>query len=251
MFIALPNLDKTFTSTLFLTREGFEKLDASGKVVEYFDEKFPGVVPDLITEDDLRKQYTSNQHLPLISIKCTPYHYEDCGVIVGDAAHAMVPFYGQGMNAGLEDVRVLFDFIDKHPNDRSKALREYTKERTPDAHAINDLAMGNYREMASDVKKPLYLLRKWVEEQLYLYVPSAGWATQYSRVTFSNLRYSKVIQASQRQAKILHGVVGLALASVAVTAFWFARSGGAQQAKMGIMRSICVIAQRMQKLTEG
>lgn len=251
MFIALPNLDKTFTSTLFLTREGFEKLDASGKVVEYFDEKFPGVVPDLITEDDLRKQYTSNQHLPLISIKCTPYHYEDCGVIVGDAAHAMVPFYGQGMNAGLEDVRVLFDFIDKHPNDRSKALREYTRERTPDAHAINDLAMGNYREMASDVRKPLYLLRKWVEEQLYLYVPSAGWATQYSRVTFSNLRYSKVIQASQRQAKILHGVVGLALASVAVTAFWFARSGGAQQAKMGIMRSICVIAQRMQKLTEG
>ena len=251
MFIALPNLDKTFTSTLFLTREGFEKLDASGKVVEYFDEKFPGVVPDLITEDDLRKQYTSNQHLPLISIKCTPYHYEDCGVIVGDAAHAMVPFYGQGMNAGLEDVRVLFDFIDKHPNDRSKALREYTRERTPDAHAINDLAMGNYREMASDVKKPLYLLRKWVEEQLYLYVPSAGWATQYSRVTFSNLRYSKVIQASQRQAKILHGVVGLALASVAVTAFWFAKSGGAQQAKMGIMRSICVIAQRMQKLTEG
>jgi kynurenine 3-monooxygenase len=111
--------------------------------------------------------------------------------------------------------------------------------------------MGNYREMASDVKKPLYLLRKWVEEQLYLYVPSAGWATQYSRVTFSNLRYSEVIQASQRQAKILHGMVGLALASVAGAAFWFARSGGAQQAKMGILRSICVIAQKLQKLTEG
>ena len=117
MFIALPNLDKTFTATLFLTRKGFEELDESGKVVEYFDKKFPGVVPDLITEDDLRKQYASNQHLPLISIKCTPYHYGNSGVIVGDAAHAMVPFYGQGMNAGLEDVRVLFDLIDKHPND--------------------------------------------------------------------------------------------------------------------------------------
>ncbi|KAI4703340.1 kynurenine 3-monooxygenase, mitochondrial precursor [Alternaria sp. BMP 2799] len=251
MFIALPNLDKTFTSTLFLTREGFEQLDASGKVVEYFNEKFPGVVPELITEDDLRKQYTSNQHLPLISIKCTPYHYGDSGVILGDAAHAMVPFYGQGMNAGLEDVRVLFDFIDKYPNDRSKALDEYTKERTPDAHTINDLADGNYREMASDVKKPLYLLRKWVEEQLYIYVPSIGWATQYSRVTFSNMRYSEVRQAAQRQAKILNGVAGLVLASVAGTAFWFARSGGAQHAKMGIMRSICVVAQKMQKLTEG
>jgi kynurenine 3-monooxygenase len=249
MFIALPNLDKTFTSTLFLTREGFEQLDASGKVVEYFDRKFPGVVPDLITEDELCKQFTSNQHLPLISIKCTPYHYGDSGVILGDAAHAMVPFYGQGMNAGLEDVRVLFDFLDKYPEDRSKALSEYTKERTPDAQTINDLALGNYQEMASDVKKPLYLLRKWVEEQLYLYVPSAGWATQYSRVTFSNMRYSDVQKAAQRQANVLNGVVGLAFASAIGSAFCFARSGGAQQAKMGIFRSICVLAQKLQKLT--
>jgi kynurenine 3-monooxygenase len=249
MFIALPNLDKTFTSTLFLTREGFEQLDASGKVVEYFDRKFPGVVPDLITENELRKQFTSNQHLPLISIKCTPYHYGDSGVILGDAAHAMVPFYGQGMNAGLEDVRVLFDFLDKYPEDRSKALSEYTKERTPDAQTINDLALGNYQEMASDVKKPLYLLRKWVEEQLYLYVPSAGWATQYSRVTFSNMRYSEVQKAAQRQANVLNGVVGLAFASAIGSAFCFARSGGAQQAKMGIFRSICVLAQKLQKLT--
>ncbi|KAH9868396.1 kynurenine 3-monooxygenase, mitochondrial precursor [Plenodomus biglobosus] len=251
MFIALPNLDKTFTATLFLTKDGFEQLDTSGKIVEYFADKFPGVVPQLISEDELRKQYTTNQHLPLISIKCSPYHYGASGVIVGDSAHAMVPFYGQGMNAGLEDVRVLFDFLDKYPGDRSKALNEYTKERTPDAQTINDLALGNYREMASDVKKPLYLLRKWIEEQLYLYVPSLGWATQYSRVTFSNMRYSEVHSATQRQAKILNGVVGFALASVVGSAFWFARVGGVQKAKMGILRSICVIAQRLQKAVEG
>ena len=251
MFIALPNLDKTFTSTLFLTREGFEQLDASGKVVEYFDKKFPGVVPDLITEDELRKQYTSNQHLPLISIKCTPYHYGGSGVIVGDSAHAMVPFYGQGMNAGLEDVRVLFEFLDEYPKDWTKALDEYTKQRTPDAQTINDLALGNYHEMASDVKKPLYLLRKWIEEQLYLYVPSLGWATQYSRVTFSNMRYSEVQQAAKRQAKILNGVVGLAFTSVVGCAFWFARSRGGHHAKKGIMRTICVAAQKLQKFTKG
>lgn len=251
MFIALPNQDKTFTATLFLTKTGFQDLDKSGKVVEYFDLKFPGVVPDLITEDELRKQYTTNQHLPLISIKCSPYHFGSSGVIVGDAAHAMVPFYGQGMNAGLEDVRVLFEILDKYPDDRAKALNEYTHQRTPDAQTINDLALRNYYEMASDVKKPLYLLRKKIEEALDLYLPSAGWATQYSRVSFSNMRYSEVHEASQRQARILNRVVGLTLATVLGSSFWFARTGGAERAKMGILKSICWVARRTQELING
>ncbi|KAF1913687.1 kynurenine 3-monooxygenase [Ampelomyces quisqualis] len=251
MFIALPNLDKSFTSTLFLPRSGFEHLVASGKVVEYFDEKFPGVVPDLITDEQLRKQFNEHDHLPLISIKCSPYHYGSTGVIIGDAAHAMVPFYGQGMNAGLEDVRVLFEFLDRYPNDQAKALTEYSKQRTPDAQTINDLALGNYREMASDVKKPLYLLRKWLEEKLYLYIPNAGWATQYSRVTFSNMRYSEVQDAASRQARILNGVVCVVALSFIGSAFWLTRTGGVQQAKKGLLRSICLVAQQAQKLTQG
>lgn len=251
MFIAIPNTDKTFTSTLFMSKEDFEELEASGKVVEYFSKNFPAVVPDLIAEDDLLKQFTNNEHLPLISIKCTPYHYDSAGVIVGDAAHAMVPFYGQGMNAGLEDVRVLFETLDNNPNDRTKALNEYTKQRTPDAQTINDLALGNYREMASDVTKPLYLLRKWVEETLYVHFPSLGWATQYSRVTFSNMRYSEVHQASQRQARILNSVVGLALAAVAGSALLFAGNGGLQRAKMGILRGVCLAAQGAQRVVRG
>jgi kynurenine 3-monooxygenase len=251
MFIALPNLDKSFTSTLFLTRSGFDDLTTSGRIVEYFDEKFPGVVPDLITGDELRKQFREHDHLPLISIKCSPYHYGSTGVIIGDAAHAMVPFYGQGMNAGLEDVRVLFDFLDKYPNDQAKALREYSKQREPDAQTINDLALGNYREMASDVKKPLYLLRKWIEEQLYLYIPSAGWATQYSRVTFSNMRYSEVQAAASRQAKVLNSVVGLTALTLLGTTLLLTRGGGLQQAKKGFLRSICLVAQQAQKLTQS
>ncbi|KAF2192105.1 kynurenine 3-monooxygenase [Zopfia rhizophila CBS 207.26] len=251
MFIALPNLDNTFTATLFLTRSGFEELDASGAVVEYFNSNFPGVVPDLITEDELREQYSTNQHLPLISIKCSPYHFGSSGIIVGDAAHAMVPFYGQGMNAGLEDVRVLFEFLDKYPTDRAKALQEYTNHRIPDAQTINDLALRNYREMATDVKRPLYLLRKWIEETLDLYLPSAGWATQYSRVTFSNMRYSEVQGASQRQARILNAVVGLGLASVIGSGFWFARSGAGSRAKRSVLLSICFIARKTQELLRG
>lgn len=251
MFIALPNGDKTFTSTLFLTRTGFEELDKSGKIVDYFHAKFPGVVPDLITEDELREQYTSNPHLPLITIKCTPYHYSSTGVILGDAAHAMVPFYGQGMNAGLEDVRVLFDCLDAHPDDRATALAQYSALRTPDAATINDLALRNYQEMASDVKKPLYLLRKRIEETLDLWVPSWGWTTQYSRVTFSNMRYSEVKQASQRQAMILNGVVGLTMASILGGGFWFARSVGSERLKMGVLRSICWVARRVDALIKG
>ncbi|KAF2691919.1 kynurenine 3-monooxygenase [Lentithecium fluviatile CBS 122367] len=251
MFIALPNLDKTFTATLFLTRSGFEQLDGSGKVVEYFYQKFPGVVPDLITGNELRKQYTTNQHLPLISIKCSPYHFASSGVIVGDAAHAMVPFYGQGMNAGLEDVRVLFEFLDKYPLDRARALKAYSEQRTPDAQTINDLALRNYQEMASDVKKPLYLFRKWLEETLDLYLPSAGWATQYSRVTFSNMRYSEVQRRAQMQARILNGVVGFTLAAFVGSGFWFAKAGGVARVKMGVLRSICWAAQRAQKLVQS
>lgn len=251
MFIALPNLDNTFTATLFLTRAGFDQLDASGKVVEYFNQRFPGVVPDLITEDELRKQYTTNQHLPLISIKCTPYHFGSSGVIVGDAAHAMVPFYGQGMNAGLEDVRVLFQILDSYPGDRATALQHYSQQRTPDAQTINNLALRNYQEMATDVKSPMYLLRKWIEETLDLYVPSAGWATQYSRVTFSNMRYSEVNRLAHRQATILNSLVGLTFAALVGSSFWFSRSGGMQRVKMGVLRSVCWIARRTQELMQG
>jgi kynurenine 3-monooxygenase len=251
MFIALPNLDNTFTSTLFLTRSGFEQLDASGEVVKYFDEKFPGVVPDLITEAELRKQFKEHDHLPLISIKCSPYHFGSTGVIIGDAAHAMVPFYGQGMNAGLEDVRVLFEFLDSFPNDQAKALDEYSKQRIPDAQTINDLALGNYQEMASDVKKPLYLLRKWIEEKLYLYVPSIGWATQYSRVTFSNMRYSEVRDSADRQARVLNGVVGLAALSLVGSTLWFARFGGFKKAEGNVSRAVYSVAQQLQKLISG
>ncbi len=141
----------------------------------------------------------------------------------------MVPFYGQGMNAGLEDVRVLFDFLDQHgvydptvssdsasrAEARAKALTDYTMQRTPDASAINDLALRNYTEMRASVKSPLYRLRKWIEESVNKYVPSLGWSTQYSRVSFENERYSEVEKAVQRQGRILTVVVGLSLAALA------------------------------------
>ena len=141
-------------------------------------------------------------------------------MIVGDAAHAMVPFYGQGMNAGLEDVNVLFEIFDKQPPrtvhsgihdvNRAAALSEYSSTRAPDAHSINKLALQNYVEMRASVTSPVYKLRKWLEETLSVYAPSLGWQTQYSRVSFGNEPYAQVIKKSKRQTDLLvRGLVGL------------------------------------------
>lgn len=229
MFIAIPSLDKSFTCTLFLPERHFKRLDnsISTDLVPFFKHNFPGVVPDLITEEELRKQYGENPHLPLISIKCKPHHYNSSVVILGDSAHAMVPFYGQGMNAGLEDVRVLFDFLDKHvahgkeaAQARAAALEEYTSQRAPDAFAINDLALRNYQEMRSDVTSPLYRARKRIEESASKYMPSLGWATQYSRVSFGNERYSEVEKAVQRQGRVLAAVLTTVLVGLLGKGAW-------------------------------
>ncbi|KZF26229.1 FAD/NAD(P)-binding domain-containing protein [Xylona heveae TC161] len=244
MFIAIPSLDRSFTCTLFAPQDVFARLSSSlssdpsdpsafsssstpshpsdpsgpsgSDLLTFFNTHFPGVVPDLISPDALRWQFSNNPHLPLISIKCTPYHYSSKVVIVGDAAHAMVPFYGQGMNAGLEDVRVLFDVLDSYSPGSSSldkyssdnmgaALSAYTRLRTPDAHAINDLALSNYIEMRASVRSPVYLLRKTIEEFISSRFPSTGWATQYARVCFGNERYSDVQHAVARQGRILAG----------------------------------------------
>lgn len=242
MFIAIPSVDKSFTCTLFAPESYFAALTplSPESFVSSFSENFPGVCPDLISPEDLCQQFTENPHLPLLSIKCTPYHYKSTVVIIGDAAHAMVPFYGQGMNAGLEDVRVLFDFLDAHDvysnspklatstnQRREGALNAYTLQRTPDAAAINDLALQNYQEMSAGVKSPLYRMRKWLEESISLYLPSLGWSTQYSRVSFENQRYSEVEKAVARQGKVIVTAISLgSVGLVGLTAFGLLQKKG-------------------------
>jgi kynurenine 3-monooxygenase len=207
----------------------FSRLDNDPSLLpRFFDEHFPGVT-SLISEDDLIDSFTTNPHLPLISLKCKPYHHGSAGVVIGDAAHAMVPFYGQGMNAGMEDVRILFSILDKHaalgsesnnpffddvsvtthwmPSaldlERGRALAEYSAVRAPDAHTINDLALQNYVEMRASVLSRRYRLRKFLEEFMSLHFPGSGWQTKYSRVSFSNEGYAEVVRRSEHQGKVL------------------------------------------------
>jgi len=213
MFIAIPSLDGSFTCTLFLPSAGFNALEGDpSSVPSFFNAHFPGVTR-LISPSALIKSFTQNPHLPLISITCQPYNFSDSAVILGDAAHAMVPFYGQGMNAGLEDVNVLFSFFDKHSATstdpetiayhRAQALSEYSSFRAADAHAINDLSLQNFTEMRASVVSPVYMLRKWLEERMSVYFPNTGWRTKYSRVSFGNERYSEVVRRSERQGRLL------------------------------------------------
>lgn len=221
MFIAIPSEDGSFTCTLFLPSQQTAELEKDPHALPaFFDRNFPGVT-QLIPSESLVASFKENPHLPLISIKCGPYHHESSAVIIGDAAHAMVPFYGQGMNAGMEDVRVLFSILDKYsgapgdrlgnkagdltmtPLQRSQALAEYSQVRKPDAHIINDMALQNYIEMRSSVLSRRYRIRKFLEEFISDKFPRLGWRTKYSMVSFSNEPYSRVVLKSDFQGKVL------------------------------------------------
>lgn len=147
----------------------------------------------------------------------------------------MVPFYGQGMNAGFEDVRVLFEHISAHPDNLALALSNYTRERKADAHTINDLAMRNYIEMRDNVTSRLYKFRKATEEILYAYTPFLGIRTLYSYVSFSNVRYSEVVQRVNWQQGVLNRMGGMLALGVMVGAATLVRRmmGGGTQTRAG------------------
>ena len=146
MMIGLPNQDKTFTVTLFMPTEVFEGIQDRDTLLQFFNTNFRDAIP-LIGKEKLVTDFFANRHLPLVSVKCFPYHVSSSSVIMGDAAHAMVPFYGQGMNCGMEDCLVMEDAIDKNPGNLEGALADYSETRNPDAEAMCDLAMYNYIEV--------------------------------------------------------------------------------------------------------
>jgi len=170
MMIGLPNQDKTFTVTLFMPTSTFESIKDRDGVLQFFNENFRDSI-NLIGKEKLVSDFFSNRALPLVSIKCSPYNIAGKAVIMGDAAHAMVPFYGQGMNCGMEDCLVLEDALDKHKGDLEKSLEEYSINRNPDAEAMCDLAMYNYIEMRDLVNKKSFLVRKKLDNFLHWLLP--------------------------------------------------------------------------------
>ena len=202
MLIALPNLDGSFTCTLFFPFEGeysFASLNRSEKMVDFFQQQFPDAVP-LIA--DLEGDFFGNLTGNLITIKCAPWYVGGKALLLGDSAHAIVPFYGQGMNCAFEDCTLLNQIIDQHGDDWETVFSEYQLKRKADADAIAQLALDNFIEMRDSVANPKFLLKKKLERQLEEQFPGEFLST-YSRVTFHRLPYSEALEMGKIQDRIL------------------------------------------------
>ena len=156
---------------------------------------------------DLCHQFFHNPVSPLVTIKCYPWVREDQFALIGDAAHAIVPFFGQGMNCGFEDCRILDELIENHGDDWKTILEEYQELRKPDADAIADMAVNNFTEMRDRTADPKFLLQKKIEAKLHEKYPDK-WIPAYSQVTFSpDIRYSEALKRGQKQEAIMQEVM--------------------------------------------
>jgi kynurenine 3-monooxygenase len=203
MLIALPNQDKSFTCTLFFPFEGeasFSKLTTANQVTSFFEKTFPDAVPLM---PGLVNDFFHNPVSSLVTVKCYPWIRDDKFALIGDAAHAIVPFFGQGMNCGFEDCRILDELIEKHGDDWKRTFEEYQQLRKPDTDAIADLAVNNFTEMREKTADARFLLQKKIEARLHEKYPSR-WIPAYSQVTFSpQIRYSEALRRGNQQETIM------------------------------------------------
>lgn len=207
MLIALPNMDGSFTCTLFFPFEGeksFDKLDSPEKVRLFFEKEFAetiSLIPDLV------EQFFKNPIASLVTVKCFPWIREDKFSLIGDAAHAVVPFYGQGMNCGFEDCLVLNNLIDEFDHDWNLILDKFQDLRKPDADAIADMAIENFIEMRAKTADPKFLLQKKIEARMQARYPEL-WIPSYTQVTFRpDIRYSEALQNSRKQEAIMKEIM--------------------------------------------
>ncbi|MBK8912725.1 MAG: FAD-dependent monooxygenase [Chlorobi bacterium] len=204
MMIALPNPNATFTCTVFAAfdgEDGFDTVLGDDAVNGYFQRHFPDALPLMPT---LLHDWRTNPSSRLGTVFCGPWHLDDWGLLIGDAAHAIVPFYGQGMNCCFEDCFVL-DTLLADSHDWGSIMPQFYALRKPNADAIARLAVANFFEMRSRVVDPHYLRKKSIEARLHELFPDR-WMPLYSMVTFSTIGYAEALQRSGQQDALLQSV---------------------------------------------
>jgi len=206
MLIAMPNVDGSFTCTLFMPFEGpnsFESLKDKETLEAFFATHFPSttdVIPNLV--QDFFKNPTST----LVTMKCYPWVYKDKVALIGDACHAIVPFYGHGMNAGFEDITILGQMMEQYGDDWHTLLAKYQESRKPNADAIAELSYRNFMEMSTDTANAGFLLKKKIEKWFSEKHPDK-WLPLYSRVTFSHRPYAEALAIGDRQKAIMDEIM--------------------------------------------
>ena len=219
MMIALPNPDGSFTCTLFWEFKGprsFETTTTDDAVRRFFDEEFPDAVP-LMPEllDDFRENPTG----ALVTIRCAPWFYKDKVALVGDAAHAVVPFYGQGMNAAFEDCVVLDECLAAFPQDRENAYADYFQRRKENADALADLAVANFIEMRDKTASKTFRAKKKLDHWLEAALPGV-YLPLYTMVTFTRMPYAAAAKRARLQDAFVFGTLALVSAALLVSLVW-------------------------------
>ena len=208
--IALPNPDGSFTCTLFWEFEGprsFESTKTDDDVRRFFDEEFPDAVPLMPTLlDDFRENPTGS----LVTVRCAPWHYQNKVALVGDAAHAVVPFYGQGMNAAFEDCVVLDECLAEFPDNRERAFAEYFSRRKENADALADLAVDNFIEMRDKTASKTFRAKKKLDHLLEGLLPGV-YLPLYTMVTFTRIPYAEAARRARRQDRIVYASLTAAI----------------------------------------
>jgi kynurenine 3-monooxygenase len=204
MLIALPNLGGSFTVTLFLSYNdgeyNFNNLTTEDKITEFFESQFPDALKLI---PSIKDEFLNNPTGPLGTVKCSPWSYKNNTLLMGDAAHAVVPFYGQGMNASFEDVTVFDAILDKHEGDWESIFKTFEKERKQDTDAIADLAIDNYYEMRDHVSNPLFKQKRMIEMDLESNFPK-DYSSKYSMVTFNeDIPYLEAMKRGRAQDKAI------------------------------------------------
>ena len=219
MMIALPNPDGSFTCTLFWEFEGprsFATMKSDEDVRRFFEEEFPDAVPLMPT---LLEDFRENPTGSLVTIRCAPWYYRDKVCLVGDAAHAVVPFYGQGMNAAFEDCVVLDECLEEFPENRDRAFAEYFRRRKENADALADLAIGNFIEMRDKTASKTFRVKKKLDHALEAALPGI-YLPLYTMVTFTRMPYAKAAKRAQIQDALVYTSLFLIAAILVAAMLW-------------------------------
>jgi len=207
MLMGLANTDNGFTGTVFapFTGEfGLDQLKTGKDGLRYFEKYFKDAIPLI---PNLEEQWENNPTSALACIRCNPYHWNHNIMLIGDAAHATVPFYGEGMNGSLEDVRVFLELLDEHGDENmQKVLEIYTEQRVPAGNALVDLSLRNFIEMRDLVADPSFQLRKKIERKVQASHPDK-WTPLYTQVKFTNIPYHEAKAQGEKHDLIMEEIL--------------------------------------------